>query len=631
MIQWQRGFRTLRHASKSLVNAPAHACDRVAISAEKLREQLPNLPPDHRVLVQKYLIDKPQDLHINLETCAPRSKAKSEDLVNLISIILATASDTSSFNGFFWQAVKDLARFGDAKHSDLFATLFEVAKSMPTERSRARCKNLVGSQIYKLRQYRLDPVNEVEYLDALVAMGKPFRALSIWKSRANRAEVQRSILWPEVGALYYLEAGLWHPAERLARALETESKLTPRLCAQLVRFAAGKRSVTTHLGYWVQCLVKLIELHGLSSTLPEADTLEQHMNSIQPLSVESGLKVLWKLILTGQWNSAKSLLPVLDNHVELPQLLKMLGASGKATVNRFESNAVPFFSDLLNRWPVLLTRPELYTAWIASLSRQKRTAELKDVLSILQSNHIQMDDRQLRRLVYVLLQTIGYEHTSELIRNSQFDTSSTAALIGRYVNKREPAAAAEFFKNQHVSMTPPLALEHLNAGNPANIPLNELTLDSNCWRACWILQATAKSEDLGQLFVAFARSNAEPTIQLLASVIQAFLTNGKPIHAAAVLSFAQKEYKMRISDILAISVLHTAHAVQHGLLPKGRVTRSNCIPLGVCFRKSLDWKPVARKLLAIHGVDVRAGLQEAESISVLWQSDIAPSAPVTSI
>lgn len=192
-----------------------------------------------------------------------QERAKSEEdpcqldeslLLNRLSL----AGPGGELDAHFWGLCRIFCAHADPrKYTRTFVALFERAKQIDDGALRMRQLHAIGRALYAPRSVRLDPLNEVEFLDALCTQNRAFAALKLWRGRLGREDVRElEWYWREVGALYCLQAGLYAPAHRLAREIrDAYDYVPPRLLVALITFQCRQnRPHRAYIGEWLQQL-----------------------------------------------------------------------------------------------------------------------------------------------------------------------------------------------------------------------------------------------------------------------------------------------------------------------------------------------------------------------------------------
>lgn len=271
-------------------------------------------------------------------------------------------SDLLESDSEFWNMCKLFCKQVDAKeHVSTLASLFQAAKNMKNNKLKTEFIHLIGRTLYAPRIIRLDPVNEVEYLDALCMNRRVYTALKLWKSRLGRPDVEPfKWYWLEVGVLYYLQANLYLPAARLAAQIPAKHNyMPPRVLTGLISF---------------QCLSKFPNLRAIEalvekltsefSATSEKHTLQTHGSSLTVNKLKPGRQeyvfVLKSLIAANLWPlAAKVYTRCLQRgvHPKITELEQELTVSaGKAKSNDGFIEFYDLLEDKLAAEPVVTGR-----------------------------------------------------------------------------------------------------------------------------------------------------------------------------------------------------------------------------------------------------------------------------------
>lgn len=563
--QFLRGIRTLRRNAK----AQASQSQIPVPTIDVLRSQLANLPLEQREYLQNLLSTREDEVAELLKAQQTVQKEQKDDkpqeseidyVFSLVTETLETAETLSDFGAVFWQAVKTLAETKDPKYIELFSTLFEVAKRMP-ENIRIDAIYLVGTYLYRLKKVRLDPVNEVEYLDSLVAKGRPFRALEYWNSRKTRDEVRDSVYWTEIGALYHLDAGLWHKAEELASSLHEDGVLSPRLAGEMVKFAAKRKLAA--LNAWTERFVSSLKGH-VATDPAEVKSLTEILNRVTPVTPENVAQVLYQLIENRQWSSAAKVVGNSATEYDKERLLDAMHRTTKYT-SKPEPSILDFV-ELLTEDSGLLFQERFWAAWLCSLARTGEQGQILDVLDHLTKFEVPLSSESAARLVYTLLKR-GHVTVAEAVAHKYENEPLVSAVLLRYYAENDATKVEPFISQLKCRISAPLAASILEAGNPTNIAVSDLGLDNYCWRLIWAAARDNKLEtECRELFgQMLAIGNFKATMGLVETVAQAFICAGQDIvGAAAAVTYFDKYLGFTINPLLAASIFQLVSRIMQG-------------------------------------------------------------------
>lgn len=302
--------------------------------------------------------------------------SNEEFLAGVIEQSLVSAESPSDLDLPFWNSVKTLARTAlkekDPQYIELFVVIFEAAKLIKDPSERIKCLYTAGKYIYRLKQVRMDPINEVEFLDSLVAHNRPFAALKLWRSRLGREDLaDLDDYWHEVGTLYHLEAGLLNQANTMAvnsehASLKVATYLVDAWSRQLKRKIDVEKA-KHYILYWTDVI--------LSSKEKDDKLLEQAARSV---------------IAAGLWQPAVQLLEHLPDSVLSSKEMKKAFESAFSTFVKSEGedeSFVSFFEVMCERSPELATDPIVIGTIIVSLSRSKDFEGAIEILEELKSRN----------------------------------------------------------------------------------------------------------------------------------------------------------------------------------------------------------------------------------------------------
>lgn len=527
-----------------------------------------NLPVDQREYLQHVLSTREQEVSELLKAqendMAQKSDNRQESELNYVYAFvketLGAADNLSDFGTAFWEAVKTLASTKDPKYIELFSTLFEVAKRMP-DNIRIDVIYLVGTYLYRLKKVRLDPVNEVEYLDSLVAKGRPFRALGYWSSRKNREEVKETTYWTEIGALYHLDAGLWHEAELLALSLHEKGLLSPRLAGEMVKFAAKKQNKA--LGLWTDRFISSLK-GNVKEDVSEVSSLEEILHRVTPITPENAAQVLYNCVEARQWDTAAKLLKVLPQHYDNAKLLSSMSRTTKYTSK--SEPPIHDFAELLTDNSDMLFQEKFWAAWLCALARTGEEDQVVEVLHQLDKFKVHLTADSAANLVYTLLRrdkvSVGEQVASMFAQEPLVN-----AVLLRYYASNDVEKVQPFLNNLKCTITAPLAASILEVGNPTNLAETELGLDDYCWRLIWAAVRDKKLDrDCRQLFGhMLSTGNYKATMGLVENVSQAFVSAEQDIvGAAAAIAYFERHLGFSMNPLLAASIFQLVVRVMQG-------------------------------------------------------------------
>lgn len=233
-------------------------------SVEDLKKILPNLPYDERVkitsLINEYG-DKLNECFTNIteisnedEIALNKKENKSPPIseyqaaVNIIDEMVEEIIELEESGSptpelvykKLWKNVHIFSKMvrgsNDEPPLELLVVLFQIAKNQAIAKVRTRSIREVGDILYKLQLVRLDPYNEVDYLNSLVSSRRVNDALKIWKSRRSKKDVENSIWWLEVGTCLFQEANDFSSAEELASELiQKHDYVPPKVISRFIK------------------------------------------------------------------------------------------------------------------------------------------------------------------------------------------------------------------------------------------------------------------------------------------------------------------------------------------------------------------------------------------------------------
>lgn len=284
--------------------------------------------------------------------------SNEEFLAGMIEQSLISAENPSDLDLPFWNSVKTLARTAlkskDPQYIELFVNIFEAAKLIEDPSERIKYLYAAGRYIYRLKQVRMDPINEVEFLDSLVAYNRPFAALKLWRSRVGREDLaELDAYWHEVGTLYHLEAGLLKQANSMALkndnpSLKVATYLLDAWSRQLSRNVDAENA-QKYIIYWKDAV--------LASEEQDDKLVDQAVRS---------------LITARQWGPASQLFELLPDTVTgSDEFKKSMEAALFASIRakNEDGNFLSFFEVVCAKSPELATDPIVGASLALALAR----------------------------------------------------------------------------------------------------------------------------------------------------------------------------------------------------------------------------------------------------------------------
>lgn len=261
-------------------------------TVDDLKRMLPNMPYEDQAkvaaLIEEYG-DKLNDCFKNFTDLANQAESENSDVateeqqsiskygaaIELIQgmveeiVMLEQESEglvKSSTYANLWKNVQLFSQMERDPRVDppleLLVILFQLAKNQKGSNIRTKSIRLVGDVLYNLKLVRLDPYNEVDYLNSLVDARRINDALKIWKSRLNKKDVENSIWWVEVGTCLYQEVYDFENAEKLALELiQKHDYVPPKVVSRFIKLysESGKLKETWK---WCDYMMSNVEENG---------------------------------------------------------------------------------------------------------------------------------------------------------------------------------------------------------------------------------------------------------------------------------------------------------------------------------------------------------------------------------
>lgn len=443
-------------------------------TVDDLKKMLPGMPPEDRQrvteLIQEYgdklndflsqplsdeLNETPEKFNDN-ETAdsslEPTEYATAIDILQrMTEEIIEEEQDEhseveqSAYNDLW----KNVRIFGQMKPDprvdppfELLVVLFQLAKNQKDTDIRNRSLKTVGDILYGFKLVRLDPYNEVDYLNALVISRKIPEAIKIWDSRRSKKDVENSIWWLEVGACLYLENHDLASAEKIATELMKNFDYVPPKVSLKFIMEYVRMGKVDDCWRWCRYLIKQTEEAGgpgkplvISGNLdteeaavlfnkkctPTKDELLRALDfivsssntgySLQMLKKvqEFGIKIHQNLILNILKTAAKRI-NLLNNQPTLQLLSEVRRGQEKSRPKSSGGNF--YLGD--NLWDqivhrILIENPELqrnrnlYQIWIYGLANMGRINRAYDVLNLMIEKNLQPTTTALHSIIKILL------------------------------------------------------------------------------------------------------------------------------------------------------------------------------------------------------------------------------------
>lgn len=337
----------------------------------------------------------------------------------------------------FWQGLRRLGKTpmstGDKPPYELLAMSFELAKMLPPSQKRSFAIRVAGDVLYGFKDgIRMDPINEVEYMDALALFGNSYRAIEIWKSRKDKPDVKDSVYWSDVGILYYIQAKRLRKAQELAEeTLAKYNYVPPRCLVALIReYALVGEDL--RVAEWYKQLVgavtsakKIEHSKEVRQNFDQTeDALAWFNRKVDP-TVEDLEAVLKALLHNSFWDEAMDLmdrmrelglgtsvgasLSVLDKWTramfERGQTGRLSGrAHRRGQPPRAASRQLTvLISKIVSTHPEVLDNANFYESWMRGLAGLGRHADAMGVVDAMVERGIQVTTAHATSLVKALL------------------------------------------------------------------------------------------------------------------------------------------------------------------------------------------------------------------------------------
>lgn len=357
-----------------------------------------------------------------------------------------------------WQNVKLFSQMERDPEIDppleLLVILFQLAKNQSGSNIRTKSIRLVGDILYGLKLVRLDPYNEVDYLNSLVSSRRVNDALKIWKSRLSKDDIKGSIWWVEVGSCLYQEVYDLGNAEKLAAELiEKYDYVPPKVVSRFIKaysetgkpedawrwceYMMNKVKEAGHLGEEVNVTGDMepeeAEIVFNQKTLPTEkdviDALSLIVNSAQPThslqmiekvnsaNIPIPLHILVRTLRTIAKNA---------NFADTEKTLHVISALRKIVSNEKLQNIVVGDNILdqvayllLESNPELRTSKKFYQEWIYGLVTIRQTDRVYDVLGEMSKNNVQPTQLTIQYVMKSLLNSNRLPEALELLEKME--------------------------------------------------------------------------------------------------------------------------------------------------------------------------------------------------------------------
>lgn len=409
----------------------------------------------------------------------------------------------------FWNAIRCfVTRRPGPQYIPLFAQLFELAKGD------MRAVYWVGRYLYSHRTVRLDPVNEVFYLDALMAYGRTGAALSLWRSRLGREDTSSGPYWLEVGALYHIQAHLIVGAEAITRMISQKFQgyIPPRVSMGLAleHLRIGDQQAA---GHWI----KVFQETPLTTQMDE-DLMEK-----QGITESIRDNFANHLMARRLWTTAAS---IIDSGEGWEEGLKMsLLQNRRAKLSKLprqqEESITPVLEKLSGIDPERALNPLFHSALLANLARRHQLQELKECLDEIEA--FSGEPIPFASTIVRELSAKDAEFTKQLVLKGPL---ATPTAQGTYLKVTGDAT--------NLPLSEPVARQLLLQGNPGKIPVESLALSPYCWRLIWHLVRTGQSKEIPMDLVKTMSPTDLEWLGVLEAVLQGFAAHGDFVGALAV-------------------------------------------------------------------------------------------------
>ncbi|ODV96876.1 hypothetical protein PACTADRAFT_1463 [Pachysolen tannophilus NRRL Y-2460] len=139
---------------------------------------------------------------------------------------------------------------------ELIARAFELASQIPDERKKKISMYYSANLIYYPGKLRLDPINELFYIETLIQNKKFIKAENLWQSRKYK-DVKDQRFWYERGIGFYLSMNDVKKAEKLAfEILQKFNYLHPSEYVNIIRHYSIILNNDTKYKFWLDKLIQ---------------------------------------------------------------------------------------------------------------------------------------------------------------------------------------------------------------------------------------------------------------------------------------------------------------------------------------------------------------------------------------
>lgn len=435
---------------------------------------------------------------------APPDISDENFTASLIQKAIETSTDVDNN---FWNAIRGfVSRRPGPQHIPLFAKLFEVAKGD------MRAVYWVGRYLYSHKIVRLDPINEVFYLDALMAYGRTGTALSLWRSRLGREDTTNDSYWLEVGALYHLQAHLLIGAEAITEKISQQFQgyIPPRVSMGLALeyLRNGNKACSKH---WID--------RFLGTPLGEdrgGDIRQKHTNT-HALTNEFATQLLARR----QWILAVPLINAGLNALEGLRLSLLYRPRSKMA-DVPEESITPLLERISDFNPHVAAEPLVQSALLGNLARR---GELEELEACLDEIRIYSRAGPIPYASHIVRETLKSrpDMARKLVVESPLATPCAQALYLRLTG--DPVG---------LKLSEPVARQVLMRGNPETLPLKSLALSASCWRLIWHLVRTGRASEEPRELIRAMPIDCLEWLGVLEAVLQGFIARNDFVGALAV-------------------------------------------------------------------------------------------------
>lgn len=355
----------------------------------------------------------------------------------------SSSTDQPVFDRALWRSVLEFSQLecpqgeGIAPPFGLIVQIFELAKLQRGQRRRYRCIKLAGDMLYGFNQVRMDPYNEVEYLDALAFLGHTKRALRLWSSRQNKPDVENSIYWLEVGIVYHQQALQLAKAEILAKQMQTQfNTIQPRVILGFLH-AYMHMADQTQFAKWAGELQHQLNTQGLESKDSRAisakkashlsqKSAEKLLNRPKRLTPDDLRDAVAICLRAQAWDSSAQLIAAMNKYNISPdkkdmlqmleattkqmfepqqsrQLARLKGEKRRSAISQKNTQLNAFISQLVAAHPEVLEDTQFYTSWMRGLAGLQLYENAQELLNLLVARGVPLTQQILSTLVRAFL------------------------------------------------------------------------------------------------------------------------------------------------------------------------------------------------------------------------------------